>query len=115
MAFPILHGNKGENGGIQGFLEMLSIPYVGSNVLASAVSMDKDISKIIALSAGVPVIDFVAIDKYAYYKKSEVILTDILQKLEFPMIIKPAGGGSSIGIEVAKNSERLKSGYRTSF
>lgn len=115
LAFPILHGNKGENGGIQGFLEMLSIPYVGSNVLASAVSMDKDISKIIALSAGVPVIDFVAIDKYAYYKKSEVILTDILQKLEFPMIIKPAGGGSSIGIEVAKNSDRLKAAIEQAF
>ncbi|WZL82028.1 D-alanine--D-alanine ligase [Vallitaleaceae bacterium 9-2] len=115
LAFPILHGNKGENGGVQGLLEMLSIPYVGSNVLASGISMDKDISKIVATSVGIPVIDFVAVDKYAYYKKSEDVLTQILQKLVFPMIIKPAGGGSSIGIEVAKNSQQLRAAIEQAF
>ena len=115
LAFPILHGNKGENGGVQGFFEMLSIPYVGSNVLASAVSMDKDISKIVASSASVPVIDFVAVDKYTYYLKSEKILADITHYLKFPLIIKPAGGGSSIGIEVAKDLDGLKRAIEQAF
>ncbi len=110
VAFPILHGNKGENGGIQGLFEMLALPYVGSNVRSSAISMDKDISKIVATAAGVPVVDFVALDKYTYYEKTEEMLDQITTQLTFPMIIKPSGGGSSIGIEVAKNKEQLKQG-----
>ncbi len=109
VAFPILHGNKGENGSIQGLFEMFSIPYVGSNVLSSSIGMDKDIAKIVASSTGVPVVDFVAFNKYDYYNKTEDILTGILQKLEFPMIVKPTSGGSSIGIEIAKDSTSLKS------
>ncbi len=107
VAFPILHGNKGENGAIQGMFETLDIPYVGSNVLASAIGMDKDIAKIVADSVGVPVVDFVAFNKYEYYENTEDILTRIMQKLEFPMIVKPASGGSSIGIEIAKTAPVL--------
>jgi len=108
VAFPILHGNKGENGSVQGMFEMFQIPYVGSSVLASAIGMDKDIAKIVARSVDIPVVDFVAFTKYDYYDKTEEILTELLQKLEFPMIVKPASGGSSIGIEIAKNSTALK-------
>jgi len=109
LVFPILHGNKGENGSFQGMVEMFDLPYVGSNVLASAIGMDKDIAKIIVSSINVPVIDFVAFNKYEYYNNTEELLTKILQKLEFPMIIKPASGGSSIGIEIAKDSTTLRS------
>ena len=109
LAFPILHGNKGENGAIQGFFEMYNLPYVGSNVLASSVGMDKDIAKIVAKEAGIPVIDFMAFNKYEYYQDTEETLTRLLSKLEFPMIIKPASGGSSIGIEIAKDSTSLRS------
>lgn len=110
LAFLALHGNKGENGCIQGMMEMYNIPYVGSGVLASAIGMDKDIAKIIAKSIEVPVIDWVAFDKYEYYANTEEVLTRILSKLEFPMIIKPSNGGSSIGIEIAKNCTALKAG-----
>lgn len=109
VAFPILHGNKGENGSIQGFFEMFDLPYVGSNVLASSIGMDKDIAKIVAKEAGIPVIDFMAFNKYEYYHDTEETLTKLLSKLEFPMIIKPASGGSSIGIEIAKDSTSLRS------
>lgn len=109
LVFPILHGNKGENGSCQGMFEMFGIPYVGSNVAASSIGMDKDIAKIVASSVGIPVVDFVAFNKYDYYANTEDILTNTLQKLEFPMIVKPASGGSSIGIEIAKDSTSLKS------
>jgi len=108
IVFPILHGNKGENGSIQGMFEMFGIPYVGSNVSASSIGMDKDIAKIVACSADIPVIDFYAFNKYDYYNNTEDILTTILQKLEFPMIVKPTSGGSSIGIEIAKDLTTLK-------
>ncbi len=109
VVFPILHGNKGENGAIQGMCEMYNLPYVGSNVLASSIGMDKDIAKIVAKEAGIAVIDFMAFNKYEYYQDTEEILTKVLSHLEFPMIIKPASGGSSIGIEIAKDSTSLRS------
>lgn len=115
VVFPILHGNKGENGSAQGMFELFNIPYVGSNVLASAIGMDKDIAKIVAGSIDVPVIDFMAFNKYDYYAKAEDILSKILQKLSFPMIVKPASGGSSIGIEIAKDSSTLRAAIEQVF
>jgi len=115
VIFPILHGNKGENGSAQGMFELFNIPYVGSNVLASAIGMDKDIAKIVAKSIDVPVIDFVAFTKYDYYTKAEDILSKILEQLSFPMIVKPASGGSSIGIEIAKDSSTLRAAIEQVF
>jgi D-alanine-D-alanine ligase len=115
LIFPILHGNKGENGGIQGMFEMWGLPYVGSNVLASAIGMDKDIAKIVASHIGVPVIDFVAFHKYDYYSRPDQIMESIMEKLSFPMIVKPASGGSSIGIEIAKDEQSLKSSIEQVF
>ncbi len=107
VAFPILHGNKGENGSIQGMLEMLQIPYVGSGVAASAIGMDKAAAKRIARDAGIPVIDFVAFDKYRYFRAEQECLEECEKTLRYPMILKPACGGSSIGVEVADNREEL--------
>lgn len=115
VVFPILHGNKGENGSAQGMFELFNLPYVGSNVLASAIGMDKDIAKIVAASIDIPVVDFVAFNKYDYFAKAEDLLTKILQKLSFPMIVKPASGGSSIGIEIAKDSSTLRAAIEQVF
>lgn len=115
LIFPILHGNKGENGGIQGMFEMWGLPYVGSNVLASAIGMDKDIAKIVASHIGIPVIDFVSFHKYEYYSRPEQISNQIMEKLKFPMIIKPASGGSSIGIEIAKDEQGLRASIEQVF
>jgi D-alanine-D-alanine ligase len=115
VAFPILHGYKGENGSIQGLFEVFNLPYVGSNVLASAIGMDKDIAKIVASSIDIPVIDFIAFTKYEYFAKAEDLLTKVLQKLSFPMIVKPASGGSSIGIEIAKDSLALRAAIEQVF
>lgn len=107
VAFPILHGNKGENGSTQGMLEMLQIPYVGSGVTASAVGMDKVIAKRVARDIGIPVVDFVSFDKYRYFKEEKECIAECEASLKYPMILKPASGGSSIGVEVANNREEL--------
>ncbi|RRD92393.1 D-alanine--D-alanine ligase [Clostridiales bacterium COT073_COT-073] len=107
VAFPILHGNKGENGSVQGMLEMLQIPYVGSGVGASAIGMDKVAAKRIARDIGLPVVDFVAFDKYRFFREEESCVTECETGLQYPMIVKPASGGSSIGVEVAGNREEL--------
>lgn len=107
VAFPILHGNKGENGSIQGMLEMMQVAYVGSGVSASAVGMDKVIAKRVARDMGIPVVDFVALDKYRFFSQESQCLAECESQLRYPMIIKPASGGSSIGVEVAKNREEL--------
>lgn len=107
IAFPILHGNKGENGSTQGMFEMWQIPYVGSSVGAAAIGMDKVAAKRIARDIEIPVVDFVAFDKYRFFAEEETCLAECENKLHYPMILKPASGGSSIGVEVANNKEEL--------
>lgn len=107
IAFPILHGNKGENGSIQGMFEMLKIAYVGSGVGAAAVGMDKVAAKRIARDIAVPVVDFVSVDKYHFFSSEAACIKECEETLVYPMIIKPASGGSSIGVEVANNKEEL--------
>ncbi len=107
IAFPILHGNKGENGSIQGMLEMLKIPYVGSGVAASAIGMDKAAAKHLLRDTGIPVIDFVAFNKYRFFQAEQECLDECEHKLHYPMIVKPACGGSSIGVEIAGSREEL--------
>ena len=107
IAFPIMHGNKGENGSIQGMLEMLKIPYVGSGVEASAIGMDKAATKHLLRDIGIPMLDFVAFNKYRFFQAEKECLDECEQMLHYPMIIKPACGGSSIGVEIAGNREEL--------
>lgn len=107
LAFPILHGNKGENGSIQGFFEMLQVPYVNSGVGAAAIGMDKVAAKRIARDMGIPVVDFVAFDKYRFFGEEESCIKECESVLNYPMIIKPASGGSSIGVEIANTPEEL--------
>lgn len=107
LAFPILHGNKGENGSIQGFFEMLRVPYVNSGVGAAAIGMDKVAAKRIARDIKVPVVDFVAFDKYRFFQAEAECISECESVLKYPMILKPASGGSSIGVEIANNKEEL--------
>ena len=102
VVFPITHGAFGEDGKLQGMLSLFQIPYVGSGTTASAIGMDKEFSKMIFKGFGIKQIPYVCIDKNNpnYFK--------ILKTLQFPMIVKPANGGSSIGIEVVKNFSSLK-------
>ncbi|SHK95363.1 D-alanine-D-alanine ligase [Pseudonocardia thermophila] len=91
VVFPVLHGPYGEDGTIQGLLEMVGVPYVGAGVLASAVSMDKEFTKKVLAAAGLPIGDYVAL-------RSGTLDDAQRERLGLPVFVKPARGGSSIGV-----------------
>ena len=116
VVFPVLHGLGGEDGTIQGMLEMMQVPYVGCGVLASSVGMDKAYTKIIFDKAGIPQAPYIYIRKkdneYVIidenFDEEEFELEKITEKLQFPMFVKPANSGSSVGVKKATNKEELK-------
>ena len=105
VAFIILHGKPGEDGSIQGFLELVGIPYTGSGIAASAIGIDKVISKQLFRAAGIPTPDWVAIRR-----KDDLParLKEAVATLGFPMIVKPRCEGSSVGIEIIKDAQALE-------
>ena len=116
VIFPVLHGKYGEDGTIQGMLEMWEIPYVGCKVLASSVGMDKVYTKIVFEKAGIPQTPYVYIrkqlDTYKIitenFDEQELDLEVITSKLKFPMFVKPSNSGSSVGVKKANNKEELE-------
>lgn len=100
IVFPITHGNNGEDGKLQGMLDLFNVNYVGSSCLASACGMDKEISKILFNSINIKQVPYITINK-------NYNLNDIKKKIAYPVIIKPANGGSSIGISKANNDKEL--------
>lgn len=107
VAFPVLHGLYGEDGTIQGLLELAKIPYVGCNVLASAVSMDKLYTKIIVDSLGVAQAKYVGVRRDELVDKNEVIQR-IEEELTYPMFVKPSCAGSSCGVSKAEDRGELE-------
>ncbi len=107
VVIPVLHGAWGEDGTIQGLLEMAQIPYVGCGVLASAVSMDKVYTKMIAKAARIPQAKYLWLHKNDLEEKRERILDHAEKKLGYPCFVKPSNAGSSVGISKAKNREQL--------
>ncbi|MFT4214846.1 MAG: D-alanine--D-alanine ligase family protein [Microbacterium sp.] len=97
VVFPILHGRFGEDGTIQGFLELLDLPYVGAGLLMSAIGMDKHTTKSILRSAGVPVVPWVSVTERALARDRELWLRRI-RSLGLPAFVKPARAGSSVGV-----------------
>ncbi len=110
LVFPILHGPFGEDGRLQGMLDMLGVPYVFSGVLAHAVGMNKPKAKIIAAKFGVPIPGDIVIKKEKRYS-----LDDIIEKLSLPMMVKPSELGSSVGISLVKTKNDLERGIRDAF
>ncbi len=127
VVFPVLHGTFGEDGAIQGLLEMADLPYVGAGVLGSAVSMDKIAQKQICSHCGLPVVDYLWFRAADWHEgaflgehvvlrhqlanmNQEQMLETILNTLELPVFVKPANLGSSVGISKAKNLEQLRTG-----
>lgn len=116
VVFPVLHGLGGEDGTIQGLLEMLRVPYVGCGVLASSVGMDKVYSKIIFGKAGIAQAPYVYVkrvnEEYFIindnFEKEEFQIDKITSKLQFPIFVKPSNSGSSVGVKKATNVEELK-------
>lgn len=108
IAFPIMHGTNGEDGSIAGFLEILGIPYVGPDILASAIGMDKITARRVLKHAGIPSLDFVSFYSKDYFKDQEKYIKEIKDKLKFPLIVKAGNLGSSVGIKKAKDEFSLK-------
>ena len=110
VAFPVLHGPYGEDGTIQGLLEMAGVPYVGSGVAASAVGMDKAISKALFQAKGLPVLPYVVVNRKKWLEQKSSVIREVEERLRYPMFVKPANLGSSVGISKAKNREELAKG-----
>lgn len=107
VAVPVMHGTNGEDGTMQGYLEMLGVPYAGCGVLASAVGMDKILMKQVLQAKGIPVLDCVSF----YAKQWALFKQDIIEEIEkigYPLIVKPANLGSSVGIKKANNRAELE-------
>lgn len=115
VAFPIVHGTNVEDGCLQGYLQTLNLPYVGCDVLASAVGMDKYVMKTVLKDNDIPVLDCVRVLSKDYNDDKEPIIEKIEKKFGYPVIVKPINLGSSIGISKAKNREELEESFETAF
>lgn len=113
VAFIAVHGSFGEDGRLQSALEMMEVPYTGSGVLASAVSMNKIAAKRLFLGSGVPTPDYL----FLYRKDRETLdmVQAITEKFSLPVVVKPASQGSSIGVSIEKDSARLQAALDTAF
>ena len=115
VIFPVLHGTYGEDGTIQGLLELANIAYVGAGVLASAVGMDKVIQKKIFLQEGLPVADFIYFTRENFESDIDGWVEKIEAKLGYPNFVKPANSGSSVGINKAHNIDELLNSIKEAF
>lgn len=107
VIFPVLHGPYGEDGTVQGLLELADIPYVGAEVAASAISMDKDLMKTIFQQKDLPILKWLTIKRKEWQKDKEKILSIIQNNFEYPLFVKPTNLGSSVGITKVHKKEEL--------
>ncbi len=107
VAFPVLHGLYGEDGTIQGLLTLAKIPYVGTKVLGSAICMDKAVAKAICANANIKQCKFLSFTKYEIQNNHSNVIDKIENNLLYPIFVKPANAGSSVGITKAKNLSEL--------
>ena len=110
VVFPVLHGPYGEDGTVQGLLELANIPYVGAGVLASAVGMDKAVMKLVFAAKGLPICDYEVVMKRDWQRDERSVLQRVVNRLGFPVFVKPANLGSSVGISKAKHVAELRTG-----
>lgn len=115
VIFPVLHGPYGEDGTIQGLLELADIPYVGAGVAASAVSMDKELMKTIFKQKSLPVLKWLTIKRKDWQKDKEEILSLIQNTFEYPLFVKPTNLGSSVGITKVHRKEELEKAIDLAF
>jgi D-alanine-D-alanine ligase len=107
VVFPVLHGPYGEDGTIQGLLEILGLPYVGAGVTASALGMDKALQKTLLRQNNIAVPDFLIITRYHWQSRRDETINAVEQRIGYPCFVKPSGLGSSIGINKAQDQQQL--------
>lgn len=110
LVFPVLHGPHGEDGTVQGLLELAGVPYIGAGVLGSAVGMDKGIFKQVMAANGLPVLPWQLIRKSEWARRPQAIIAYLEETLTYPVFTKPANLGSSVGISKCHNREQLAAG-----
>lgn len=113
VVFPLIHGPNGEDGTIQGLLELADLPFVGAGVAASAVGMDKALMKGLFRDAGLPVVDYIVVTRHKWEHDPEETIHDIETIIHFPCFVKPANSGSSVGISKAHNWDKLTQALAT--
>ncbi|MBX2988898.1 MAG: D-alanine--D-alanine ligase [Bdellovibrionaceae bacterium] len=116
VVLPILHGTYGEDGTIQGLLELANVPYVGSGVLGSAAGMDKDIAKKLFQAEGIPVVPGRVIRRHEFEKAADKTIDGVIAAVGLPFFVKPANMGSSVGVHKVKSrdeaAEKIKDAFR---
>jgi D-alanine-D-alanine ligase len=115
VVFPVLHGPYGEDGTVQGLLELANIPYVGAGVLGSAVGMDKAVMKTLFAAAGLPIVPHLTVFRREWAKDAASISRRAADHLRFPMFVKPANLGSSVGISKAATPSELPAAMELAF
>lgn len=108
VAIPTMHGTNGEDGAIQGYLEILGIPYAGCDILSSSVGMDKIMMRRVLKEAGIPSLDYISFYSLDYVASPEKIISDVEEKMNYPVIVKAGNLGSSVGIKKANDRVKLK-------
>jgi D-alanine-D-alanine ligase len=112
VVFPVLHGPYGEDGTVQGLLELANVPYVGAGVLASAVGMDKSVMKLVFAAKDLPICDYAVILKRDWQRDEHAVMHAVVGRLGFPVFVKPANLGSSVGISKARHATELREAIR---
>lgn len=107
VMFPVLHGTYGEDGTIQGMLDLAGLPYVGAGVLGSAIGMDKDVAKRLCQTAGIPVVPWVTVHRWEWEKDPVAVKSQIEEEFPYPVFVKPATLGSSVGMTKVHNADEL--------
>ena len=115
VALPVVHGTNVEDGTIQGYLQLLGLPYCGCDILSSAVGMDKYVTKTVLREAGIPVLDCVRARIAEYNGDPDAVIAKIEDKIGYPVIVKPINCGSSIGISKANDRDGLKESLADAF
>lgn len=113
LAFPILHGSYGEDGTLQGMLEQLQLPYTGCGVLSAALTMDKIATKQVLSAAGIPVVDYFWFHAETWFAKDEAYIKESEQRFGYPVVVKPADIGSSVGVCIAHDRQEFEEAVAT--
>jgi len=113
VVFPVLHGPYGEDGTVQGLLELANVPYVGAGVLGSALGMDKAISKALFAARGLPILPYLTVTALEWDTGSSEVMSRVSAALDYPVFVKPANLGSSVGISRAAAAGELSDAIRT--